>query len=431
VSPAEVERRSILVVDDDERLRGRLARAFEDRGFEVVVAAGFEEAVERAREDSPELAVVDLRMPGHTGLDVVRELKRIDETTRIVVLTGYGSIATAVEAVKLGATHYLSKPADVDEILAAFGGPARDDVGDRSSVAREGGVGAHQPRPLRLRGQHLGSGAEARAPPAIAPAQAAEASTATLIARWRAHSQGGPPIDAGHIDSSVRPATQKCMRHSTELPLETSLPTDGRADASAKHAVRAAGSSVSGPKCSWYASWQDVSMQLQYASAGLSVAESAAAPASSWHSPAWHSSSQPAAANSAAAHDSRIRFFMVALRLRRSAELGSTRRSCPHESSTGRNARMKGRAIEHRAGVAFESAEGQPSKTADSESRSPPAPSLRARASEIESLNAMFSETLKRQAGSATLTLGRVGAPSHGVRVPRAVQRHGAARVRR
>jgi two-component system response regulator RegA len=118
------DRHSILVVDDDETLRGRLARAFEDRGFDVAVAASFDEAVERAREDSPEMAVVDLRMPGRSGLEVVRELKRIDETTRIVVLTGYGSIATAVEAVKLGATHYLSKPADVDEILDVFAGSA-------------------------------------------------------------------------------------------------------------------------------------------------------------------------------------------------------------------------------------------------------------------------------------------------------------------
>jgi two-component system response regulator RegA len=112
--------RSILVVDDDATFRARLVRAFASRGFDARGAADVEEAIALAQTDSPELAVVDLRMPGRSGLDLVRELKAIDATTRVVVLTGYGSIATALEAVRLGATHYLTKPADVDEILAAF-----------------------------------------------------------------------------------------------------------------------------------------------------------------------------------------------------------------------------------------------------------------------------------------------------------------------
>jgi two-component system response regulator RegA len=111
---------SILVVDDDETFRTRLVRAFQARGFEAQGAKDGESAVLLARAESPEYAVVDLRMPGISGLDVVRELKSIDATTNIVVLTGYGSIATALEAVRLGATHYLTKPADVDDILAAF-----------------------------------------------------------------------------------------------------------------------------------------------------------------------------------------------------------------------------------------------------------------------------------------------------------------------
>lgn len=111
---------SVLVVDDDELFRTRLARAFRGRGFDARTASSAEEAVESARRESPELAVVDLRMPGGSGLDVVRELKAIDPTTNVVVLTGYGSIATALEAVHLGATHYLTKPADVDDLLAAF-----------------------------------------------------------------------------------------------------------------------------------------------------------------------------------------------------------------------------------------------------------------------------------------------------------------------
>ncbi|WP_394832138.1 response regulator transcription factor [Pendulispora rubella] len=112
--------RSILVVDDDDTFRTRLVRAFADRGFDARGAANGEEALRRARTESPEYAVVDLRMPGDFGLDVVRALREIDEATRIVVLTGYGSIATAIEAIRMGAVDYLTKPADADQILAAF-----------------------------------------------------------------------------------------------------------------------------------------------------------------------------------------------------------------------------------------------------------------------------------------------------------------------
>ncbi|MCA9321853.1 MAG: response regulator [Planctomycetes bacterium] len=111
---------SLLIVDDDEVLRERLARAFRRRGFDVRLASGHAEAVSSAREESPELALVDLRMPGPGGLEVVRDLHDVDVSTNIVVLTGYGSIATAVEAMRLGASNYLPKPADVEEILAAF-----------------------------------------------------------------------------------------------------------------------------------------------------------------------------------------------------------------------------------------------------------------------------------------------------------------------
>jgi two-component system response regulator RegA len=111
---------SILVVDDDATFRTRLVRAFAERRYDARGAAGAAEAVALAREDSPELAVVDLRMPDGNGLDVVRDLLAIDPSTRIVVLTGYGSIATAVDAMRLGAVHYLSKPADADQILAAI-----------------------------------------------------------------------------------------------------------------------------------------------------------------------------------------------------------------------------------------------------------------------------------------------------------------------
>lgn len=115
---------SVLVVDDDEVFRTRLGRAFADRGFEVRTAETAENALELARQDSPEYAVVDLRMPGASGIDLVRELNAIDPATQIVMLTGYGSIATAVEAIRAGAVHYLSKPADIDDILAALRGKA-------------------------------------------------------------------------------------------------------------------------------------------------------------------------------------------------------------------------------------------------------------------------------------------------------------------
>jgi two-component system response regulator RegA len=121
---------SILLVDDDENFRERMARALRDRGHEVRTAASPDEASRLALEDSPECAVVDLRMPGASGLDVVSALKTIDPVTAVVVLTGYGSIATALEAVRRGALHYLQKPVDADELLASFarGGalPARE-----------------------------------------------------------------------------------------------------------------------------------------------------------------------------------------------------------------------------------------------------------------------------------------------------------------
>jgi two-component system response regulator RegA len=111
---------SLLIVEDDDVLRSRLARAFRARDFEVREAADAENALRLAREDPPELALVDLRLPGRSGLDAVRSLLELDPGTSVVVLTGYGSIATALEAIRLGAMHYLTKPADVDEILAGF-----------------------------------------------------------------------------------------------------------------------------------------------------------------------------------------------------------------------------------------------------------------------------------------------------------------------
>ncbi len=116
----DLSRPSLLIVDDDQALRDQLARALRSRGYDVTTAANYEEAMQRARSASPEMAVIDLRMPGRSGLELTRDLHALDPATKIVVLTGYGSIATAIEAVRLGATYYLSKPADADDVLAAF-----------------------------------------------------------------------------------------------------------------------------------------------------------------------------------------------------------------------------------------------------------------------------------------------------------------------
>ena len=112
--------KSILVVDDNEVFRNRLARALRDRGYGPRTAANYDEAMASARQDSPCLAVVDLRMPGRSGLELLRDLKELDPATRVVVLTGYGSIASAIEAIRLGADFYVPKPADADDILVAF-----------------------------------------------------------------------------------------------------------------------------------------------------------------------------------------------------------------------------------------------------------------------------------------------------------------------
>jgi len=123
-----IERPLLLIVEDDEALRGRLTRAFESRGMDVRGVGTAAEAAAVAREEPPELVLLDLRVGSDNGLDLIPELTRLDPATRIVVLTGYGSVATAVEAVRRGAVHYLTKPADADEILSAF---------DRGSSASE------------------------------------------------------------------------------------------------------------------------------------------------------------------------------------------------------------------------------------------------------------------------------------------------------
>lgn len=115
--------RRFLVVDDDEAFRNRLLKAIQSRGLEAHGAGSASEALNIASAVSPQGAIIDLRMPEVSGLELVSELASRFPGIRMVVLTGYGSIATAVEAVRRGAVNYLQKPLDTDEILAAFAGP--------------------------------------------------------------------------------------------------------------------------------------------------------------------------------------------------------------------------------------------------------------------------------------------------------------------
>ena len=119
---ATKEKQTALIIDDDEVFRPRLCQAFRLRGWDAYEAPDAALALAAAREFGPDLAVVDLRLPGESGLDIVKALRGEDATISIIMLTGYGSIATAMEAVKCGADDYLSKPVDADQIIAAFAG---------------------------------------------------------------------------------------------------------------------------------------------------------------------------------------------------------------------------------------------------------------------------------------------------------------------
>jgi len=112
--------RSLLIVEDDKCLLQRLARAMEGRGFAVSTAKSVAEGLDQLQSRSPAFAVVDMRLDDGNGLDVVSRLEQQRPDARAIILTGYGNIATAVNAVKLGAIDYLSKPVDADEVVAAL-----------------------------------------------------------------------------------------------------------------------------------------------------------------------------------------------------------------------------------------------------------------------------------------------------------------------
>jgi len=146
MTASEEPRPTLLLVDDDRSFCAVLGDALRTRGLDVCIAHDVPQGLAAARGDPPEYAVVDLKMPGPSGLELVRALKQLDAHTRIVVFTGYASVSTAIEAIKLGATHYLAKPADADEVMAAL----HRDTGDVNAAIAE--------RPLsvaRLEWEHI------------------------------------------------------------------------------------------------------------------------------------------------------------------------------------------------------------------------------------------------------------------------------------
>lgn len=114
------EDKSLLLVDDDRPFLNRLSRAMETRGFDVETAESITEGLAKVRANTPAYAVVDMRLNDGNGLDVIELIRARKPESKIIVLTGYGNIATAVNAVKLGAVDYLAKPADADEIFDAL-----------------------------------------------------------------------------------------------------------------------------------------------------------------------------------------------------------------------------------------------------------------------------------------------------------------------
>ena len=117
---ADFADKSLLIVDDDAPLRDRLGRAMEKKGFKVVQAESVKEGIKQAKILPPAFAVIDLRLLDGNGLEIVTEIKKLNENSKVVMLTGYGNIPTAVAAVKAGAIDYIPKPADADDVESAL-----------------------------------------------------------------------------------------------------------------------------------------------------------------------------------------------------------------------------------------------------------------------------------------------------------------------
>ena len=139
---------SIMLVDDTFVLRDRLALAMQQRGFRVETAGNYNEAIDVFTQRPTDLAVLDLRMPGRSGLELLRKLLQINPQTRVIMLSGFGSIPASIDAVRAGAVNFLSKPADADDILSAF---AR---GDEPSVP-DGAIAFPAPSLARNEWEHI------------------------------------------------------------------------------------------------------------------------------------------------------------------------------------------------------------------------------------------------------------------------------------
>ncbi|MGC4093974.1 MAG: response regulator [Polyangiaceae bacterium] len=178
-----------LLVDDDERFRERLLKAFRQRGLQAEGAENAERALALAKQLPFKRALIDLRMPGADGLSLLRGLLQYDPALHVVVLTGFGSIATAVEAMLLGARNYLTKPCDADRILAAFSSEPAAEAGDPE--IRDALVGAHRARAhragaARVQRQRVEDRAGARHSSAHAAVQAGQISGRSLVTLRRA-----------------------------------------------------------------------------------------------------------------------------------------------------------------------------------------------------------------------------------------------------
>jgi two-component system, response regulator RegA len=125
--------KTILIVEDDQPLRESLDRSFTRRGFETRTAENSNEAILALKVFHPRFAVIDLKMPGDSGLECIKKLHDFDASIKIVMLTGYASITTTIEAIKLGACYYLAKPANVDDIIAAFDGAIKEKTGSKKT----------------------------------------------------------------------------------------------------------------------------------------------------------------------------------------------------------------------------------------------------------------------------------------------------------
>lgn len=145
---SETSQPSILIVDDDAAFGQRLARAMRRRGYASTVAASHDDAIAATREQPAEMAIVDLRIGNDNGLELLRDLLAIAPSMRIIMLTGYGSIATAIDATRLGALNFIQKPADADDILAAFERGQRPPLSDSQ-------LAYHPPSLARAEWEHI------------------------------------------------------------------------------------------------------------------------------------------------------------------------------------------------------------------------------------------------------------------------------------